>query len=212
MDLFSKRVILVTGKGGVGRTTVSAALAKAAARNGRRVLLAEIGIPGGDYSPLARLFGRETFDVKAQSVGEGVRACVLYSRMGHEMFLRTVLPINSLVKAAVRSKALGRLLDSAPSFNEMGVFYHLLTLLREERPGGGYNNELIIIDMPATGHALALTALPENLLQLLPVGPIADEMRLGQSFLNNPATGAALVVTLPEPLPITECLELIDGL
>ena len=212
LNLFNKRVILVTGKGGVGRTTVSAALAKAATQSGKRVLLAEIGVPGGDYTPLARFFDRETFDAEPTTIGPNLKACVLYSRSGHELFLHKVLPINTLVKAAVRSKALSRLLDSAPSFNEMGVFYHLLNLLRAKHQDGGNAHDLIIVDMPATGHTLALTALPESLLQLLPVGPIADELKEGQHYLNNPETGAALVVTLPEPLPITERLELIDGL
>lgn len=212
MDLFNKRVILVTGKGGVGRTTIAASLAIAGVRAGKRVLLTEIGDPDGDYSPLARIFDRDNFDVDAEEVGHGVEACVLYSRRGHELFLRTVLPVRTLIRAAMRSKALSRFLDSAPSFNEMGVFYHLLTLLREERSDGAPRHELIIIDMPATGHTLALTSLPESLLQIIPVGPVASELRAGQDFLNNPKTGAALIVTLPEPLPVTECLELIDGL
>ncbi|MEO1273058.1 MAG: ArsA-related P-loop ATPase [Myxococcota bacterium] len=205
-------MILVTGKGGVGRTTVAAALAIAGVHAGRRVLLTEIGEPGGDYSPLARIFGRETFMVEPEEVGHGVKACVLYSRQGHELFLRSVLPIRTLIRAAMRSKALSRFLDSAPSFSEMGVFYHLLTLLRAETDEGEIEHELIVVDMPATGHTLALTSLPGTLLQLIPVGPVADELRVGQDYLNNPETGAALVVTLPEPLPVTECLELIDGL
>jgi len=58
----------------------------------------------------------------------------------------------------------------------------------------------------------SLTGLPEILLKLMPTGPIADLMREGQSYLNDPTRTAACVVTLPETLPVTECLELIDGL
>ena len=73
-------------------------------------------------------------------------------------------------------------------------------------------HEVFIVDMPATGHTLALTSLPAIILNLLPVGPMARAMRVGQSYLNDPANGAAWVVTLPEQLPVSEALELLDGL
>lgn len=202
----------MTGKGGVGRTTIAAGLAVAAAQLGRRVLLTEIGEPDGDYSPLARLFGRDNLPELPEEIGSGVSACVLHARLGHEAFLADVLPVPALVKAGMRSKALRRFLDMAPSFKEMGVFNYLLTLLKERDREGGYAHELVIVDMPATGHTLALTGLPETLLQIVPVGPVAEALREGQEILNNPATGAACVVTLPETLPVTESLELIEGL
>ncbi len=210
--LLDKRIVLVTGKGGVGRTSITAALARVAADNGRRVLVTEIGEPGGDYSPLARLFGRDTLPAAPQQLEPGVSGSLLWSRVGHTRFLEKVLPVPALVKAGMRSKALGRLLDAAPSFHEMGVFYHLLTLLKQRRADGEYEHETVLLDMPATGHTLALTGLPAILLKILPTGPIADLLREGQAMLNNPATGAACVVTLPETLPVSECLELLDGL
>ena len=76
--------------------------------------------------------------------------------------------------------------------------------------GGAY--ESIVIDMPATGHTLALTGLPSILLRLIPVGPIATALKEGQSIINHPDRGAAWVVTLPEKLPVTEACELLEGL
>lgn len=67
-------------------------------------------------------------------------------------------------------------------------------------------------DMPATGHTLALTSLPEVLLDALPDGPIPRYMREGQAYLNDPEKCLAWIVTLPELLPVTEAIELIDGL
>ena len=66
--------------------------------------------------------------------------------------------------------------------------------------------------MPATGHTLALTALPRILLRLIPGGPIARTVRAGQEYLNDPNASEAWVVALPEKLPVTEALELLDGL
>lgn len=206
MDRFGRRVLLVVGKGGVGRTAITAALAVAAAKAHKRVLVAEIGEPGAAYSPLAKAFGREKLPVAPETLAPGVKGCIVWSRVGHERFLRSVLPVPGLVKAAMGSKPLLRLLSAAPSFEEMGVFYHLLTLLLDP------DHDLVILDMPATGHALALASLPEILLRLMPTGPIAAALRAGQDILYDPTKTAAVVVTLPEVLPVNEALELVEGL
>jgi arsenite/tail-anchored protein-transporting ATPase len=207
-----KRIVLVTGKGGVGRTTMTASMARAAAQYGRKVLVCAIGEPEGDYSPLARLYGRENLPLEITTLELGVEGCLLWSRSGHRLFLEKVLPLPTMVRAGMRSKSLGRLLDAAPSFNEMGVFYNLLSLIAQKDSDGEPTYDLVLVDMPATGHSLALTGLPDILLRLMPTGPIADLLREGQHYLNNPEISVACVVTLPETLPVTECLELIDGL
>ncbi len=212
MQFLNRRVVLVTGKGGVGRTTVACALARAAARRGRRVLLTEVGDPEGGFSACGRHFGRETVTENPEPLGDGVDGCHLWARTGHEAFLAETLPGGRLVGAALRSKALQKFLVAAPSFFEMGVFYHLLTLLRAKRPDGSPRHEVVVIDMPATGHTLALTGLPDILLRLIPGGPIAAALREGQSYMNDPSKAEAWVVTLPEQLPITESIELLSGL
>ncbi|MCA9539445.1 MAG: arsenic transporter [Myxococcales bacterium] len=212
MHFLDRRILLITGKGGVGRTTVAAALARAAAAHKRRVLLTEVGDPEGGFSAIGRKFGRETLTSTPTPISDYLQLCHLWGRTGHEEFLRSVLPGGPLIKAALRSRAVEKFLDAAPSFHEMGVFYHLLTVLRAKRADGRPAHELIIIDMPATGHALALTGLPELLHRLIPGGPISTALREGQATLNDPKQGAAWVVTLPEQLPVTEALELLDGL
>ncbi|MBI3726048.1 arsenic transporter [bacterium] len=205
-------MVLVTGKGGVGRSSVTAAIATLAARRGVRVLVTEIGEVGSEHSPLARLFGRERLPDSVETIAPGISGSLLLSHVGQTLFLSSVLRVKALARAALSSDALRRLLSAAPSFREMGIFYHLLSYLREERREGGHAHELVLIDMPATGHTLALTGLPEILLKLVSRGPIATALREGQSLLNDPRTGAAYVVTLPETLPVSEALELLDGL
>lgn len=211
-ELLSKRIVLVTGKGGVGRSTVTAALATYAAHAGKRVLITEVGEEGNDYSALARLFGRDRLPTERAQIAPGVTGGVLLPHCGHEEFLSSVLRSESLARAALHSEALRRLLDVAPSFREMGIFYHLLTALRERRTDGAYAYDFVVIDMPATGHTLALTGLPQLLLRLISKGPIAKALREGQEYLNDPKNAAAFVVTLPEQLPVSEALELIEGL
>ncbi len=220
VHLFDKRVALVTGKGGVGRTTLSAGLALAAATRGKRVLLTEIGEPDGDYTPLARMFGRDTLPadpIRLQGpdsldlTGE-LWGCVLWPRRGHEAFFRTVIPVAAAVRAAMRSAALRKLLDTAPSFREMGIFYHIFTLLEATLDDGSPRFEYVVVDMPASGHTLGLTGLPERLLALMPTGPIAEAMHEGRPYFTDPDRCAAWIVTLPEVLPITESEELLEGL
>ena len=69
--------------------------------------------------------------------------------------------------------------------HEMGIFYHLMVLLGERAHTTGPKYELVVIDMPATGHTLALTELPQILTRLVPRGPVADAIREGQAILNN---------------------------
>lgn len=202
----------MTGKGGVGRSTVTAALAMQAQREGIRVLVCDIGDAPEDYSPLAKHFGRDRLPQHVQTLAQGVRGVVLLARSGQEMFLRNVLHSSVLSRAALSSDALRKLLSAGPSFREMGVFFQLLNYLRETRTDGTPEYQLILIDMPATGHTLSLTGLPELLLKLVPRGPIAESLREGQRYLNDPKLAAAWVVAIPETLPVSECLELLDGL
>ena len=211
-ELFTKRVVLMTGKGGVGRSSMTAALATLAQRRGVRVLVCDIGDDPNDYSPLARHFGRDRLPPAPEVISPGIKGVVLLARSGQELFLKSVLRSGTLARAALSSDALRRLLSAGPSFKEMGVFFQLLTLLRAKNSAKEPENQLVLIDMPATGHTLSLTGLPELLLRLVPRGPIAAALREGQSYLNDPKLGAAWVVAIPETLPVSECLELLEGL
>lgn len=190
---------------------MTAALAKLAAKRGRRVLVTEVGEEGDDYSPLARHWNRERLPKLPAPLEPNIHGAVLLARTGQELFLKSVLRSGTIARVALGSDALRRLLSAGPSFREMGVFFQLLSALRE-KTGDAPTHELILIDMPATGHTLSLTGLPELLLRLVPGGPIAAALKEGQSYLNDPKLASAWIVTLPETLPVSECLELIDGL
>lgn len=181
-------------------------LARLAAARGKRVLVTEIGDESDDYSPLAKHYGRSRLPIAPEPIAPNTHAAVLLARTGQELFLKSVLRSGTIARAALGSDALRKLLSAGPSFREMGVFFQLLNYLR------GDEFDLILVDMPATGHTLSLTGLPELLLRLVPGGPIADSLREGQSYLNDEKKAAALIVTLPETLPVSECLELIEGL
>jgi Mrp family chromosome partitioning ATPase len=211
-SLLDKRVVLVTGKGGVGRSSVTAALGHLAIRRGLRALVTEVGDAPEDDSPLARYFGRSRFPATPVELEPGLRGVLLLARTGQELFVKQVLHSAAVARAALGSEAVRRLLSAGPSFKEMGVFFQLLTLLKAKTRDGQPEHQLILVDMPATGHTLSLTGLPDYLLKLVPTGPIAEALREGQGYLNDPEKAACWIVTLPETLPVSECLELASGL
>ena len=213
LELLQKRVVIVAGKGGVGRTTFAATLALAAARTGKRVLVAEITEPTVQTrSPLAHIFEQKLLKGRAGAIAPGIDGVMLEPRRGMEIFLRDVFKSRSLVALAMRSKALRRFLQAAPSLHELGVFQHLLFLVSREDGEGRPFYDLTVLDMPATGHALALTGLPGIILSLVPGGPIAAALHSGQAIFNNSELTAGVIVSLPETLPVSEALELLEGM
>jgi anion-transporting ArsA/GET3 family ATPase len=207
-----RRIHLIAGKGGVGRTLVSVALAHAVAQTGKAVLLAEVGSAEVAHSAVAPHFGLSELTDVPRLMAPGIFGCHLTATTGQEAFGRSILPAGPIVRAALKSHALRKFLIAAPALFELGLMYHLLCLLDARGEGGRLLYPCIVIDMPATGHTMALADLPEVVLRLVPRGPIANAMRAGQAYLNDPKTTAAWIVTLPEHLPVTEAIELLAGL
>lgn len=203
---------LITGKGGVGRTSVTAALALVAQRAGKRVLVAEVWDGTDGASPLAQLFGVPRLPRTAAALAPGILGTQLRPDVGVELFLGQVLRIARVARAALDFDPLRRMFMAVPSLRELGIFFHLLSYLRASHERGEPAHQLILLDMPATGHTLALTGLPEVVLRLIQRGPIAEALREGQSYMNSPEKTGAYVVTLPEELPVSESLELLEGL
>ncbi len=210
--LLDRRVLLITGKGGVGKTVVSAALARAIAARGKRVLAIEIGDEEAAPSPLATALGAASSNDIPIEVCPGVHCVRIVPSMGHHAFLRDALPMKILADAAMKAVPVRRFLSAAPTLAEMGVLYRLLELSRERLPDGSLAHEVLIVDLPATGHALALTQLPAVMLKLIPGGPIVAAVKEGLALVQDAKATAAVVVTLPEALPVSEALELRRGL
>ena len=214
MGLLDKRILLVTGKGGVGKTTVAAALAEAGARAKRRVLCAEVWSDASSphtQTPLMRALGVGRASESPTPVRPGIDAVLLTPTQGQRQFLHQVLP-RFLVDAALRAPAIRRFLAAAPALPEMGLMYQLLELLRRRSPDGGALYQTCVVDAPATGHALALAQIPALLLEVIPSGRVGATAREGLSVLTDPESTGVVAVTLPERLPVGETLELCEGL
>lgn len=202
-----RQLVLVTGKGGVGKSLISSALATAAQATGKRTLLAEVTSEVGTRSHLLGQFGapmaKGEQPVRLASGLDGVR---ITPSSGHRLFLRAAIRVGMLADAAMRSSALNRFLMAAPAFPEIGTLYHLVWLLRQDA------YDAVIIDLPATGHALGLAKLPRTVTSVVPRGLIKEAISEGLDALTDPKRTAGVVVTLPETLPVTEAFELARGL
>ncbi len=201
--IWDRRLVLVTGKGGVGKTTLTAALARAAHAAGRRVMVAEVTPDTHTPSPVLGLFGH------ARPKGEDpieiaprLRGVRIAPTSGHRLLLRRALKVSMVVDAALKSAALTRFLSAAPTFPEIGVLFQLVTLLREQ------DDDHLIIDLPATGHAVGLASLPRTVLRVVPSGLIGDSLQEGLTKMSDPGHTHAVLATLPEALPVTETIEL----
>ncbi|MFT3708861.1 MAG: ArsA family ATPase [Archangium sp.] len=211
LELVQRRCVIVTGKGGVGKTTLTAALGRAFAAKGKRVLLAEIVPSAETPSALADAIGVAKLTEEPHQLEPNLWGTLLTPTMGHLRFLQDALPIKLLADTAMRSQGLKKFLSAAPGFSDMGVMYRMLDLLKRKK-GDQVMWEICVIDSPATGHALALAQIPEFLTRVIPGGPIFRAAQEGVGVLTDPAVTGCVIVTLPETLPVTEAMELEKGL
>jgi anion-transporting ArsA/GET3 family ATPase len=204
-----KRLVLVMGKGGTGKTTIAAALGLAAARNGKRAVVVEVA----EQQRLTSMFGAEPGD----GHGEVELAPRLYGLSIHpgramEEWLRHQLRSGTLAGLLGGSRIFQLLTAAAPGVSELVTMGKIWDLAQLERRTGGSVFDLAIVDAPATGHGLALLSAPATFARIARSGPVARQARLIDQFTRDPGTTAILAAALPEEMPVTETIELEDRL
>jgi anion-transporting ArsA/GET3 family ATPase len=241
-SVLERKLIVVTGKGGVGKTTVSAALGLLAARRGLRTIVAEVtgSEEGGDCSGtgrLAALLGHGV-DGTSSPPPHGVETELQEGLWGLSIDRNRVLAewlraIGGRVPARVltSSSSFQYLIAAAPGAREMTSMVKVWELAQGRRPAtdrrsGAHSPEgrvgsrgerpadhdLVILDAPATGHALAMLRAPRTFATIARVGPIARQAGQVRALLEDPARSAYLAVAHPTEMAVTEALELGAGL
>jgi hypothetical protein len=192
----TSRVVIVAGKGGVGKTTVTAALATAAARTGMSVLIVEVEGKSG----LASCFGESALTYEEAELRPGVRA-------------RTLTPDDALLeylddhgmrrisKRLSRSGVLDVVATAVPGMRDILVLGKVKQLERADAA------DLIILDAPAAGHAVSFLLSARGLLDAVRVGAINRQAAEVVELLSDPARCQVMLVTLPEETPVNELIE-----
>ncbi|MCB9787574.1 MAG: ArsA family ATPase [Deltaproteobacteria bacterium] len=200
-----QRFVIVAGKGGVGKSTLCAALGLLSARSGLRTLIVELNArqkaPG--------LFGKEPAGYEVQELEPGLFALAIQPEPAlHEYALRKVR-FERVYRTIFQNEAVKRLLAMVPGMTELLLLGKAFDLEREEERGEPVWDR-IIIDSPATGHGVSLLRLPSAILGVIERGPMADEVRAMRDLLVDPARTRIHLVTLPEEMPVRETFDLLE--
>ena len=202
------------GKGGAGKSTVSAALGLAEARAGKRVLICEVA---GQHR-VSRLFHHAEVGVEhATELAPNLYAISVDPEHATEEYLTGQLRVRPLVEMLTRSKAFHTFAAAAPGLPELvtvGKVWRLAIDLDEE---GAPMWDVVIVDCPATGHGVALLETAGNVEELAAAGPIRDQAARIHEVVSHPAATGIVVVARPEELPVSEAVEAVgilraDGL
>jgi anion-transporting ArsA/GET3 family ATPase len=202
LPLTSQRLVVVTGKGGVGKSAVAAALARAAAAANRRVLAVEVG-----RGRLGALLGAGRGGLEPRSVAPGLAMASVEPEDALGDFVHGVLRIRMLSRRLLESTSFQVLAAAAPGLPEFLVLQKLQTWLDARRLGRKVY-DLIVVDAPASGHSLPLLAAPRTLGALARLGPVGDTLRTVGATLADPATTLVCLVSTPEELAVRETIDL----
>jgi anion-transporting ArsA/GET3 family ATPase len=190
------RVVIVAGKGGVGKTTVTATLAVAAARAGMSVLIVEVEGKSG----LAAAFGQPPLRYEEAELAPGVRA----RNLTPDAALLDWLEHNGLGRISrrlVRTGALDVVATAVPGMKDILVLGKVKSLELNRAA------DLIVVDAPAAGHAITFLLSPRGLLDAVRVGPVHRQAADVVALLSDPRRCQVLLVTLPEETPVNELVE-----
>jgi anion-transporting ArsA/GET3 family ATPase len=208
LSLLSRRIVIVSGKGGTGKTTVSTALGLAAAAHGRRTLIVEVGPtehitplldPGG---PAAGYAGRE--------LRPGLHVLRIDPFLAVSEYIGLQLGSRGPVDLVLRNRALRQLLDGAPGWRELITLGKIWYLEQSLSPSGAPLFDLIVVDAPATGHGVSFLDVPRVVQSAVRAGPLARNAGLVERLVRDPDKTLLLPVCLAEDLPARETGELIE--
>jgi anion-transporting ArsA/GET3 family ATPase len=197
--LVSRQMVFVTGKGGVGKSTVTAALALRARNLGLRPLVFELDAP-----PRGSLFehGRAAGD-EVEEIAPGILGINQQSDAAIRDYAASTLPSKTVADLLFENSIAKLFLKASPSVSEMALIGRVAHLAEKHGADGP-----ILVDLHATGHALSLVRAPGGIMKVLRSGALFDRARRIEEMLADKRRTAFITVALPEELPVTELLEL----
>jgi anion-transporting ArsA/GET3 family ATPase len=207
-DSLARRFLFVTGKGGVGKTTVAAVLAQRFARAGKRVLVAATS----PKEHLSKLFGHSSLPTQITELSPRLFGVLLDADVALKEYGALVLKSERLVSALFDNKLVRGFFHGAPGLKEWAAlgkaWYHSTEVLADGSP----RFDVVILDAPATGHGLDMLRVPKTIIELSPPGVLRTDAEKAWTQFRDPTQSGVIVVSLPEEMPTNESVELCGAL
>ena len=197
--LLDRRLLFVTGKGGVGKTTVAAALADLSARRGQRTLVCEMDAKGA----IAACFETGPLRFEPTQVQPNLWAMAMNTEDSLREYLRVAARVPLVGRIGPLARTFDFVADAAPGVKEILAIGKLCWEVRER------HYDLVVVDAEASGHIVAQIDAPRAIRELVQVGPVREQTGWMLDLLDDPAVTGLVAVTTPEEMPTTETLELV---
>jgi anion-transporting ArsA/GET3 family ATPase len=200
--LLDRRLLFVTGKGGVGKSTVAAGLALLAAHSGKRTLVCEVDAKGN----LSDFFETAPLAFKAREVQPLLWAMAMNTEESLKEYLSLQLKLPLIARIGPLAHTFDFVATAAPGVKEILTVGKLTWEVRED------NYDLVVVDAPATGHIVGQLRAPEAIRELVSVGLVREQTGWMTELLTDASKTGVVIVASPEEMPVTESLELIERL
>jgi anion-transporting ArsA/GET3 family ATPase len=200
-ELLEKRLVFVTGKGGVGKTTVAIALGMRAAAAGKRTIVCEVSA----QENASRFFHRAEVGFHEVEMEDDLWAISIDPDESMREYVLLQLKVRAMRDMLFRSRIFNYLAAATPGLKELvtiGKIWELTQLDRKVKGGGKY--DLVIVDAPATGHGIGFLQTPRTFAAIARVGPVHSQARHLDALITDHSRTGVAIVSLPEEMPVNE--------
>ncbi|MFO1518748.1 MAG: ArsA family ATPase [bacterium] len=208
-EILNRRLLIVSGKGGVGKTSVSAALGLIASRAGKKTLIAEVNAA----ERISQLFGVREFGYEETPLSENLYGINIDPKSAFEEYILEQIHSKKLYHLIFENRFVRAFLDATPGLNELLEIGKIWALTERDRDETGKNPkyDLVIVDAPATGHGLAFLNVPQVVSHAVRMGPLKTKAEEIVKLVQDVKKTLLILVTLAEEMPINEALEMLQS-